>query len=47
MPDPSFKAQHRSLYKKDTISPLYNGESEAIKEELAMDEEDDPLKNRY
>ncbi len=38
--DPSFKAQHRGLYKKDTTAALYSGEGEAIKEELAMDEED-------
>ena len=40
MADPSFKAGHQALYKKDVVSALYNGKSEAIKEELALDEED-------
>ena len=40
MTDPSFKVSHQALYKKDAINAIYNGESEAIKEELAMDEEE-------
>ena len=38
--EPSFKLQHQALYNKDLTQALYTGEGEAIKDEIAMDEED-------